>query len=247
MTGAMSRLDRRTAVVLAVLMPLGPLCIAALRGLLPTFSSDKAVDVAAAVAGAPARQSAVVWLGYVALLTLVPGVLAVAGLTRAAAPRLTWWAMALLVPAYLSLGGLVGQDAMLWSGHDAGLGLQSVASLYDHTHPALIVATVVFVVGHVVGTVLLGLALLRSGRVPAVFGWALTVSQPLHFVAFVVLGVQPLDVFAWLLTALGMAAAAVALLREPSATPPSAPLTSATPTSATPTVTPQATLAPAGN
>jgi hypothetical protein len=246
MTGAMSRLDRRTAVVLAVLMPLGPLCIAALRGLLPTFSSDKAVDVAAAVAGAPARQSAVVWLGYVALLTLVPGVLAVAGLTRAAAPRLTWWAMALLVPAYLSLGGLVGQDAMLWSGHDAGLGLQSVASLYDHTHPALIVATVVFVVGHVVGTVLLGLALLRSGRVPAVFGWALTVSQPLHFVAFVVLGVQPLDVFAWLLTALGMAAA-VALLREPSATPPSAPLTSATPTSATPTVTPQATLAPAGN
>src|SRR3954469_21586387 len=85
MTGAMSRLDRRTAVVLAVLMPLGPLCIAALRGLLPTFSSDKAVDVAAAVAGAPARQSAVVWLGYVALLTLVPGVLAGAGRRGAAA------------------------------------------------------------------------------------------------------------------------------------------------------------------
>jgi hypothetical protein len=215
MAGVTSRLDRRSAVVLAVLMPLGPLCVAALRGALPTFSSDKGADVAAAVANAPARQSAVVWLGYVALLTLVPGVVAAAGLTWAAAPRLTGWAVALLVPAYLSLGGLVGQDALLWSGHDAGLGLQSVTALYDHTHPALLVATVVFVVGHVVGTVLLGLALLRSGRVPALFGWMLAVSQPLHFVAFVVLGVQPLDVFAWVLTALGMGAAAVALLREP--------------------------------
>lgn len=216
MTAVTSRLDRRTAVVLAVLMPLGPLCVAALRGALPTFRSDKAVDVAAAVANAPARQGAVVWLGYLALLTLLPGVLAAAVLTRTAAPRLTWWAVALLTPAYLSLGGLVGQDALLWSGHDAGLGLQSLARLYDHTHPALLVATVVFVVGHVVGTVLLGLALLRSRRVPAAFAWALTVSQPLHLLAFAVLGVQPLDVFAWVLTALGMGAAAAALLHEPS-------------------------------
>jgi hypothetical protein len=214
------RLDRRTAYVLAVLMPLGPACVAVLRGVMPTFSSENGIGVAQAVAAAPSRQSAVVWLGYAAVLMLVPGVLATAQLTRRAAPLLTWWAMALLVPAYLMLGGIVGGDALAWSAHDAGLNLSSAGQLYDHQHPAVVVATVIFVIGHVVGTVLLGLALLRSRRVPAAFGWALTISQPLHFVAFVILGVQPLDVVAWCLTILGMGAAAVSLVREMPAAEP---------------------------
>jgi hypothetical protein len=218
-----SRLDRRTALVLAVLMPLGPACVAALRGLMPTFSSDNGIGVAQAVAAAPGRQSAVVWFGYAAVLMLVPGVLAAAQLTRRTAPLLTWWAMALLVPAYLMLGGIVGGDALAWSAHDAGLGLSNAGQLYDHQHPSVVVATVIFVIGHVVGTVLLGLALLRSRRVPTAFGWALTVSQPLHFVAFVILGVQPLDVVAWCLTVVGMGAAAVSLLREMPATATAGP------------------------
>ena len=66
-----------------------------------------------------------------------------------------------------------------------------------------------------VGTVLLGLALLRARAVPVTVGWAMAVSQPLHFVAFVVLGVQALDVVAWTLTAVGMAfAARTSLARE---------------------------------
>lgn len=214
------RLDRRTRIALAIAMPLGPLCVAALRGVMPTFSSDNATDAAQAVLDAPARQSAVVWLGYVALLLLVPGVLAVARLTRSAAPRLTWWAVALLVPAYLSLAAILAGDANLWAGQDAGLGVHSIAQLYDHQHPALIVGTIVFVVGHVLGTVLLGVALLRSRQVAAPFAWALTVSQPLHFIAYVALGLQALDVSAWILTALGMGAAAVALLRAPSVLQP---------------------------
>jgi hypothetical protein len=40
----------------------------------------------------------------------------------------------------------------------------------------------------------------------------------LHFVAFVILGVQPLDVVAWCLTVVGMGAAAVSLVREIPAT-----------------------------
>jgi hypothetical protein len=211
-TMTMARPGRKTAVFLAVLMPLGPLCVAALRGLLPTFASESGADVAAAVTAAPGRQSAVVWLGSTAMLLLVPGVLAVAGLTREAAPRLTWWALALVVPGYLALGAIVAGDAMLWSASAAGLDDGAVAALYDHPHPATIVGTAVFVVGHVVGTVLLGVALLRSRRVPAVFAWLLTISQPLHFAALVILGVQPLDVFAWCLTAVGMGAAAWALL-----------------------------------
>lgn len=60
MSGAVSRLDRRTALALGVAMPLGPLCIAILRGLMPTFSAEGSRETALAVAGAPGRQSATV-------------------------------------------------------------------------------------------------------------------------------------------------------------------------------------------
>lgn len=210
---APGQLDRRTRIALAVAMPLGPACVAALHAVMPTFTASTATETAAAIVASPARQSAMVWLDYGALLMLIPGVLAVAWLTRRTAPRLTWWAVAVLAPAYLSLPALVAEDAKLWDAQDAGFSVQAIARLYDHQHPALVAATAVFIAGHVLGTVLLGLALLRSRQVAAPFGWALTASQPLHFLAFVVLGVQPLDVFAWGLAAVGMAAAAVAVLR----------------------------------
>jgi hypothetical protein len=69
-------------------------------------------------------------------------------------------------------------------------------------------------VGHVLGTVLLGLAMLPSGRVPTWSAWAITVSQQLHFVATVIRSSPPIDFAAWGLTAAGMAMVARALLKE---------------------------------
>jgi hypothetical protein len=204
---------RGTTLVLAVLMPVGPALVLLLRLLLPGFTADGATQSAEAVAQFPGRESAVLWLGYLATLTLVPGVIAAGGLARRGAPRLAAWAVALLVPAYLSMGALITGDAVLWSGHRAGLPAAATAAVYDHLHPSIGLAVGVFVLGHVVGTVLLGLALLRSRTIRAPFAWALTISQPLHFAAFVVLGIQALDVVAWGLTTVGMAAAAVALVR----------------------------------
>lgn len=223
MSASVARLDRPTAVILAIAMPLGPALIAVLRAIMPTFSAGTAAETVEAVAGAPGRHSATVWLGTAALLVLLPGVLAVARLTRAAAPRLTWWAVGLLVPGYTMLAFLVAGDAEVWSVDGAGLGTAASAQLLDHGHPAIAVGQAIFVAGHVVGTVLLGLALLRSRKVPAVFAWVLAVSQPLHFLALVVLGIQALDTTAWTLTAIGMGAAAWTLLREESETAPVSP------------------------
>jgi hypothetical protein len=70
-----------------------------------------------------------------------------------------------------------------------------------------------FVIGHIVGTVLLGLALLRSRAVPAWVAVALVVSQPVHLVSFVT-GLAWLDLVAgWGFTAVGFAGAGGALLR----------------------------------
>ena len=197
----------------ALLMPAGPAAVGLLRYLLPYYDESTNAGMAAAAAQQHGRQSAVLWLGFVAMLTLVPGVFALAQLTRRTAPRLTAWGMALAVPGYLSLGGLLATDQMLWSGHAAGLPGASTASLLDNAHPTLGLSLGIFVLGHVLGTVLLGIALARSGRAPSWAGLVLAVSQPLHFVAVVIVGSNTLDLIAWSLTALAMAVAALALLR----------------------------------
>lgn len=199
--------------VLAVLLPVGPAAVGVLRYVLPYFTTDSPAAVVSASYQHPGSQSAVLWLGYVAILTLVPGVLAAAQVSRPAAPRLTGWSVALIVPAYLSLGGLLSSDALLWSGHRAGVPAETIATVLDAPHPTVTIAIGVYVVGHVVGTVLLGLALVRSGRIPVWAGWAVAVSQPVHLLAAVVIGSPTLDLIAWLATALGMATVARTLVR----------------------------------
>ena len=75
-------------------------------------------------------------------------------------------------------------------------------------------ASNIFVLGHVLGLVLLGIALWRGRVVPAWAGLLLAASQLLHIVFAVIVPVHALDGLAWGLTAVGFAAAAVALLRE---------------------------------
>jgi hypothetical protein len=197
----------------ALLLPVGPAAIAVLRLVLPYYTASDTEGVVEAVAANPGQQSAVLWLAYIGILTLVPGLFAAAGVCRAAAPRLTAWALALSVPGYLSLGMFVGSDHLLWSTHEAGLSVVDSVAVVSATHPSVDVAIGVFVIGHVVGTVLLGLALLRSRRIPAWAAWAVAVSQPLHFVATVILGSPQVDFVAWMLTAVGMAAVARELVR----------------------------------
>ncbi|MDQ1375652.1 MAG: hypothetical protein QOJ09_2990 [Actinomycetota bacterium] len=187
------------------LLVLGPLAIGALRLVLPYDTSDSAAVMVAKAYAHPARESAVLWLLMLGLLTLVPGVLVVLSRTRGSQPRLTTWAGVLVVPAYLCLGGPAATDLLVWSAQQANLPQAQAVALVSHVHATVGLQLAVFVVGHVVGTVLLGLAVLRSGVAPAPAAWALVVSQPLHFVAAVVLGSHALDLFAWCLTAVGMA------------------------------------------
>ncbi len=199
---------------LALLMPIGPAAVGVLRYILPYYNADTAPDIATAATAHPGAQSAVLWLGYLAVLTLVPGFLAAAALTRATSPRLTLWSIGLVVPAYLSMGALLATDQLLWSGSQAGLSPETVASMLDTPHPTMLISVGIFVLGHVIGTVLLGVAFLRTRCIPVWAAWAIVVSQPLHFVATVILGSPTLDLIAWSATALGMAMAARALLQE---------------------------------
>jgi hypothetical protein len=214
-TGTAVRGDlRRASRWLAVLvLPIGPAAVAILRYVLPYGNLDNSASVAAKVVADPGTQSLVVWLGFVGTLTLVPAVLWVARLTRRRAPLLTAAATLLLVPAYLVLAWIAASDLLLWVGARNGLDATTLATLYDHGHPASTIAEVIFVIGHVVGTVLLGVAMWRSRTVPRWAAVVTVVAQPLHFVAAVVVPNHTLDLVAWGLNAVGFAAVALAVAR----------------------------------
>lgn len=199
---------------IALLLPVGPAAIAVLRYVLPYDTVDDSTTIVRKVFAEPGRASLVLWLGFVAVLTLVPAAYAVGRMTRERAPRLTAIALLLLVPGYLALGWLGGGDQVLWMGPEAGLNAEQVTRLYDAAHPTAGIAGVVFVIGHVVGTILLGIALWRSR---AVARWAAVVviaSQPIHFVAAVVVPNHTLDLIGWGLQAVGFAAVGWAILRR---------------------------------
>lgn len=213
-TEASDPLPRWMHVLAAVLLPVGPAAVALLRFALPYFTVDEPAGMAAGVAANLGRQSLVLWLGLVAAMTLPPAVVWIGRLTYRGAPRLTVAALALAVPGYLALGVIMASDLLLSAGVNNGLDPQTVAGLVSNSHPTMAVAEIVFVLGHLVGTVLLGAALWRTGVVPLWAAVLTTFSQPLHLVAAIFLLSRPLDLVAWMMTAIGFAAAGFASLRR---------------------------------
>jgi len=192
----------------ALIIPIGPAAVALLRYVLPYNTTDDEATVVAKILANPDRQSLVLWLSFVAILTLVPGAIWVSRLTQPQAPRLTAVALVLLVPGYLALPWLGTSDLITWMGSDIGLDAGTLTRLTGATHPTTDIAGLLFVVGHVIGTVLLGLAMWTSKAVPRWAAVLTMISQPLHFVAAVVVTSHPLDLAAWGMQAVGFAVAA---------------------------------------
>lgn len=208
-------LRHASRLLAALILPIGPLAVAGLRYVLPYFSATTPRETAEDVLAAEGQQSVVLWLGLVAAFTLLPGVLAVGHLTRRGAPKLTAAAMLLVVPGYLALTYMIGSDLVLWTGARAGLDASTLAEVAGTVHPSSNVAVAVFVLGHVIGTVLLGIALLRSRTVPTWAAIVTAVAQPAHFVAFVVLGSPALDCAAWAANGVAFAVVGYAIVRTP--------------------------------
>lgn len=211
-----SGLDRRA---LAILIPIGPLAIAIVRGILPYYTTDSNTVMAAKVAAHQGAETAVIWLTFAAMLTLVPGVIAVGMLARRHAPRLGTTGLVLAIAGFLSLfwSTVAGSDNVALGAARLGMRPAVTGTLLTsmgHIVP-IGLASDIFVLGHVFGLILLGIALWRGRVVPAWAGLLLAASQVLHVVFAIVVPVHALDGLAWGLTTVGFAAAAVALIREP--------------------------------
>jgi hypothetical protein len=167
-TADLRRASRRLA---ALVLPIGPTAVALLRFVMPYDTTDSGTDIVRQVAEHQVRANLVVWLGSAAVLTLVPAALWVGRVTARWAPGLTAAAVLLLVPAYLSLPFLVSSDAnRAVRRAPRPADLERRRHVAD-VHPVAVVGGFLFVLGHVVGTILLGVAMIRSGPVASWPAW----------------------------------------------------------------------------
>jgi hypothetical protein len=161
------------------------------------------------------------WLTLLALLTLIPGVIAVGLLARRAAPRLGTIGLVLAFAGFMSLfwSLMAGSDNIALGAARIGQSPALTGKLLDSIGaiPPVGFASDLFVAGHVLGLILIGIALWRGRAMPAWAAAAIAVSQVLHVIFAIVVPVHAVDGLAWCLAAVGFAVAASVLVREPAA------------------------------
>jgi hypothetical protein len=201
----------------AALLPVPAVAVAVLRSVWPAFSATDTAGSLAAIAKHTTAEEVVLWTGAIMALTMVPAVLAAVRLARRHRPVLAMIAAGVNLIAYLGATALFASDLMAQVAARPEYDQAQLVPFLDavNAHPVSGVGLGGFVLGHIVGMIMLGAALWRI--IPRWASVALIVSQPLHFVAFVILGVQPLDGFAWALTAAGFVGCALTILRTPDA------------------------------
>jgi hypothetical protein len=210
--------DARTVwrILLAIAGPPLALYVAIARFLLPYDMSDAPEMIFDKLVAHPGFSMISMWIGAILAATCIAGVVAVGWVSRRRAPILTTIGLILAVIGFtcLAVGNTFGElSTALVASHPefdratayalaAGLELGPVSSLIG----------TVFVFGHLIGTVILGLALWRAHMVPSWAAILLAISQPIHL-ASVMVGNRPLDLVGWGGTAVGFAAAGWTLLR----------------------------------
>ena len=198
----------------AIILPIPPTCVAIGR-LFQTDDSDtrRTLDL---IAANPDRQFTFALLGFIGLLTVVPAFLAAAGLSRRRRPVLTTIALSVNLAGYLGAFAMAAIDNLYLIGALLPADQRDVAAIViDKMWSSGIpgVSTNLFVLGHILGAILMGLALRGS---IATIGWlAMLLTTPMHVVAFVVLQMPALDMAAWLLMTLAFVCCAVKIIKTP--------------------------------
>ncbi|MFF2371668.1 hypothetical protein [Agromyces sp. NPDC058110] len=145
-------------------------------------------------------------------LLLVPGLLAALRVLRPSRPRLSLWAAVLMIAGYVCYFGVVTTNflnvALATGGVDAAAALDEVQQM-----PTAVPVFLLFVIGNIVGTALLGLAVMLSrGAVPW-FAGVLILAWPVSHVIGLSVGSEWFEVAGGTLEVIGLAFIAVAALR----------------------------------
>lgn len=180
--------------------------------------TGSAVDALALYAAYPAEMTAAHLFSLVGCLLAVLGLPAALRVLRPARPRLAAWAVGLMIAGYASYFGInfsgFDEIALALAGADIGPVLDA-APMWGLPFALL------FVVGNLLGTLLLGLAVVLAGRSRTAHApwWAglLIMGWTLGHVVNIVVGNEWFAVAGGALEIAGLAFVAVAALRTPNA------------------------------
>jgi hypothetical protein len=194
------------------------LFVTVFRFQLPYRDSDAPREIFDKLVAATTFEQAAIAIGGIVALTGCAGVLAVAWHTRRRTPLLTTIGLFLAVPGYLALfaGGPYSDALAYITGTHPEVDREVAFQVHSGlaTSPQSNALGLVFVAGHLLGTILIGVALWRARIAPTWLAIGLVVSQPIHLTS-VLTGVRWLDLIGWGLTTVGFAWAGWRLLHTP--------------------------------
>ncbi len=209
------RVSRFARLLLAACLIVGPVAGIVVRASVPASSTASAARSAIDY-GRHTGATQLVLIADGFLFLLVPAALAATALAWRRAPLLSLLAGIFSLVGWTSIVMLAAQDALFAETGRAVYGSGDALRIATNWSGSALVTFYIgaFIVGHLVGTALLGAALWRARAVPRWAAVCVGVSMPLHLVA-VLADVRIADVGCWVLLLLGFAACARALVMHP--------------------------------
>ena len=158
----------------------------------PYTGSEEPAVIIERILASP-RTDLLLWLGFLAPGLLLLATVAAGHLARRGAPVLATIATTINALAFgLMSGAVASGDLITVAGGRAGVDPATILTITDAIENSPITGTAlgIWVPGHILGMVLLAVALRRARVLPRWAAVVLGISQPIHFLAFVVLA-QP--------------------------------------------------------
>jgi hypothetical protein len=202
--------------MVAACMVIAPIAVMVIRTLIP-YTSSPSEALAASLAHAnlyPVLAAAEV----IVVFTMGFAMLGLGRLIQGRAPLLALIGTPVAVLSWILGGAVLGtlESVTYEMAHVSGAGAIAVTILDKiNANPEIGIFFGFFISGHLLGTLLLGIGLLVSRRVPLWAGIAVIAGDVLHPVAFVLLQSHALDGLSYLIMAAGMAMAARAVVATP--------------------------------
>jgi hypothetical protein len=190
--------DPRTfwRVGVALALPLGPLLVTLARAIMPYWTSQDDATIAANIAAHPKAMELMIWLGLPILPFMLITVLGLGYVARRGAPVL---AAVGTIPAFFAyaMWNTAGpSDYLGWVMSTHGYSVDQMVTLSRQLGetPMAAIVGLFWVVVHILGMVVVAIALLRARMLPLWAAILLALSQPIHLTAAIILPSRWLDV-----------------------------------------------------
>lgn len=189
-------LRRFWRITAAVIVPLGPLGVTIGRGIMPYWTDQSPDTIVANMLANPGPMDVLGWMGLVMMPALLLGILAMGFVARRGAPVLATIGAALTFLAWTGTTATASTDYLTHLLGSNGYGAGQIARINELiiADPVSTVGGMLWMVGHLAGMIILAVALGKAKVVRAWVWIALIVSQPVHFIAAVVIPSRLLDV-----------------------------------------------------